>query len=98
MMAALMLKLDCAGLFVDYGGKPRFRVAVVVFWPWGSPVSVRSLAEIFRMLMPALTRAHQLFQYLPDRLDRLAPCRGHAQDVTLRRSYTRYASLGSRTY
>ena len=50
MMAALMLKLDCAGLFVDYGGKPRFRVAVVVFWPWGSPVSVRSLAEIFRML------------------------------------------------
>ena len=35
--------------------------------------------------------------YLPDRPDRLAPCRGHAPDVTLHRPYVRYASPGSRT-
>ena len=33
--------------------------------------------------------------YLPDRPDRLAPCRGPASDVTLRRPYARYANLTS---
>ena len=37
MMTTLMLKLDCADLFVDYGGKSRFRAAVVVFWPARQP-------------------------------------------------------------
>jgi hypothetical protein len=50
-------------------------------------IRLSDLAGGFVTLIPAKTpKAHfGIPPYLPDRPDRLAPCRGHAPDVTLRR-------------